>query len=72
MLRRECVEELLTHGGDSLAYNSDSLLPCDLSDSRSPVWAVLEHDMQWRTTLQVCALSLNHLSTLVPPPPLPV
>ena len=52
---RECVEELLANGGDSLAYNRDYNLACDLSDSNRPVWTLLVHDMQWRTCLQVRA-----------------
>lgn len=51
--RRDCVQQLLTCGGDSLAYNRDDNLPCDLADSRSQVWTTLERDMQWRTCLQV-------------------
>ena len=51
--RRDCVEELLANGGDSLAYNRDYNLACDLTDNRAPVWTLLVHDMQWRTCLQV-------------------
>ncbi len=47
------MEELLASGGDSLAYNRDYNLACDLSDSSRPVWTLLVHDMQWRTCLQV-------------------
>lgn len=57
-IRRECVEQLLTKGADSLAYNGDLHLPCDMTESRSPVWGVLEHDMQWRTALQARAAFL--------------
>ena len=49
------MQQLLTCGGDSMAYNRDDNLPCDLSDSRSAIWTVLEHDMQWRTCLQARA-----------------
>ena len=47
------MEELLASGGDSLAYNRDYNLACDLTDNRTPVWTLLVHDMQWRTCLQV-------------------
>lgn len=49
---RECVEQLLTKGADSLAYNLAHSLPCDLAESGSLVWAALGKDMHWRTTLQ--------------------
>ena len=62
-LRRECVQQLLTGGGDSMAYNRDDNLPCDLSDSRSAVWTVLERDMQWRTCLQARTPVLMSSST---------
>ena len=47
------MQQLLTCGGDSMAYNLDDNLPCDLANSRSQVWTTLERDMQWRTCLQV-------------------
>jgi len=50
---RDCVQQLLTCGGDSMAYNRDDNLPCDLGSSGSQVWTMLERDMQWRTCLQV-------------------
>ncbi len=50
---RDCVQQLLSCGGDSMAYNRDDNLPCDLGSSGSQVWTTLERDMQWRTCLQV-------------------
>ena len=47
------MQQLLTCGGDSMAYNRDDNLPCDLGSSGSQVWTTLERDMQWRTCLQV-------------------
>ncbi len=56
------MEELLANGGDSLAYNRDYNLACDLTDNRTPVWTLLVHDMQWRTCLQVrFCHALQHL-----------
>lgn len=36
-----------------MAFNGSEALPLDLADTRAPAWALLEHELQWRTCLQV-------------------